>query len=255
MTTLSADGRALIDVERGTDELIWRRSGVLNGLEPFEPGAIERAVIVAPHPDDEVLAVGATIARLCALGSRIVLVAVTDGEASHPGSAVITPDELRSVRPAESASACARLGITPSGVVRLGLPDGGVTERTDELARELIALLDKDCVCFAPFRRDGHPDHEASSLAARAAAAQAGAPLVEFPIWAWHASEPGDGLIPIERARAIYLTRGEQRAKSRAISAFCSQVEQLGPAPEDGPVLPPRVLAHFARAFEVVLLP
>jgi hypothetical protein len=42
-------------------------------------------------------------------------------------------------------------------------------------------------------------------------------------------------------------------AKAAAVACFRSQVTAIGPGPADGPVLPARVLAHFARAFEVVL--
>ena len=41
-------------------------------------------VVIAAHPDDEVLGVGGTMAVLAAGGAQLRLIAVTDGEASHP---------------------------------------------------------------------------------------------------------------------------------------------------------------------------
>ena len=45
-----------------------------------------RAVIIAPHPDDEVLGCGGLMQGLAALCRPIQLISVTDGSASHPGS-------------------------------------------------------------------------------------------------------------------------------------------------------------------------
>ena len=95
--------------------------------------------MVAAHPDDEVLGVGGTMAILAAAGARLRLIAVTDGEASHPGSdpAVIGSDADRGVsgRPG-------LLGARAAEVVRLRLPDTAVAAHEDELAgllRELCA--------------------------------------------------------------------------------------------------------------------
>ena len=42
-----------------------------------------RLVVLAPHPDDEVLACGALLALHTAPGGASLIVAITDGEASH----------------------------------------------------------------------------------------------------------------------------------------------------------------------------
>ncbi|WP_216912330.1 PIG-L deacetylase family protein, partial [Nocardia noduli] len=42
--------------------------------------------IIAPHPDDEVLGVGALAAYLTDADVSVSIIAVTDGEASLPGS-------------------------------------------------------------------------------------------------------------------------------------------------------------------------
>ncbi|MGH6943228.1 MAG: PIG-L deacetylase family protein, partial [Geminicoccaceae bacterium] len=40
---------------------------------------MQRVLVIAPHPDDEVLGAGGTIARLCAAGSRVTVAVVTRG--------------------------------------------------------------------------------------------------------------------------------------------------------------------------------
>jgi LmbE family N-acetylglucosaminyl deacetylase len=76
--------------------------------------------VVAAHPDDEVLGVGGTMASLAAAGARLRLIAVTDGEASHPDS---DPAAVALTRTAESEAALCLLGAQEAEVVRLKLPD------------------------------------------------------------------------------------------------------------------------------------
>ena len=53
---------------------------------------VATAVIVAAHPDDEVLGAGGLMSMLATARARLRLVAVTDGEGSHRGHA--DPGEL-----------------------------------------------------------------------------------------------------------------------------------------------------------------
>ncbi|MBC7256921.1 MAG: PIG-L family deacetylase, partial [Chloroflexi bacterium] len=42
--------------------------------------AAERVLVISPHPDDEVLALGGTIARLKAEGHQVLVVFLTNGD-------------------------------------------------------------------------------------------------------------------------------------------------------------------------------
>lgn len=206
-------------------------------------------VVVAPHPDDEVLGAGGLLARLAAARAPGVdIVAVTDGEASHPDSTVYPRAELAALRRAETDEALARLGLRAPTVHRLGHPDGRVDEAA--LTAALTALLTADRWCLASWRGDGHPDHEAVGRAAAAACARTGAQLVEYPIWTWHWARPDDPRVPWDRFRRLPLTEAERAAKRHALTAFVTQVQPLGPAPGDAPILPPHVLARFDRPEE-----
>ena len=205
-----------------------------------------RVVVVAPHPDDEVLGVGGLLALLAAAGSAVELVAVTDGEASNPGGSV-PPHELAARRRVETAAALDRLGVR-ARVAHLQLPDGGA-EDLEEPVLDALALRPDEWL-LAPWSRDGHPDHEAVGRACATAAARDGARLLAFPVWAWHWGAPAD--LPWERALRLDLPSQVRAAKAAAVAEFVTQVAPSGPLPEDAPVLPPHVLARFARPCEVV---
>ena len=226
----------------GTPEAAWLP--YLADLPPY-PLPAGPVTLIAPHPDDEVLAAGGLLARLAAAGTEVRVVSVTDGEASNPGGSV-PPGELAARRVAETAAALARLGVTRR--TRLRRPDGGAAGLEAPVAGLMLA---PGGTVLAPWTGDGHPDHEAVGRGAAAAAARAGAVLVEYPVWAWHWATPGDPAVPWSRARRLDLAGDVRNAKSRALSEFHSQTAPLGPRPEDAPVLPPHILARFTRPYEV----
>ncbi|HEX3517340.1 MAG TPA: PIG-L family deacetylase, partial [Trebonia sp.] len=72
----------------GTSEQTWAAWPWLSTL----PGSglaglagVTSAVVVAAHPDDEVLGAGGLMSVLAAAGARLRLVAISDGECSHRG--------------------------------------------------------------------------------------------------------------------------------------------------------------------------
>jgi LmbE family N-acetylglucosaminyl deacetylase len=232
----------------GTSEKAWASWPDLRHLPSADPSAWPSAVVVAAHPDDEVLGVGGAIAILAAAGARLRLIAVTDGEASHPGS---DPAVIGSVRTAESAAALNILGARDVDVIRLRLPDTGLAAHEDELAARLGELCAGFDVCLAPWEQDAHADHEASGRAARRAGSAEGRIVLSYPIWMWHWARPGDHRVPWCRAGQIALPAGVAARKRAAIQAFASQLADRGPGL--GPVLPPGIVAHFTREQEVLL--
>jgi LmbE family N-acetylglucosaminyl deacetylase len=232
----------------GTDEARWQQWLLARACPPLDaelmPG--RRVVVLAAHPDDEVLGVGGLLAAARAAGGEVVALWASDGEASHPGSAAISRARLAALRREESRRALARLGVEPLEVLHLGLPDGAVADHADRLREAVANLVRDDDVVVAPWRDDAHPDHEAVGRVA----AEVAATLLEYPIWMWHWAVPDDPRVPWSRLRAVAVP--DVAAKAAAIDAFDTQVRPIGPKPADAAVLPPHVVAHFRRPFEVV---
>jgi LmbE family N-acetylglucosaminyl deacetylase len=197
--------------------------------------------VVAPHPDDEVLGAGSITATLALQATRIVLVAVTDGEASAPERA----EELRWLRPRESARAAATLGMTPSLSYALGLPDGRVSARDVETL--LVSLLEPGDLVLAPWAHDGHPDHDEVGRAAQGACAEADERLFAYLVWAWHWAQPDE--LPWEKACRVELDDVVAKRKRKAVQCFASQL--TGPEP----ILSSSILRQLTRDFEVFLSP
>ena len=232
----------------GTDERTWAAWSWLSTL----PGrglaglaSVTSAVVVAAHPDDEVLGAGGLISVLAASRARLRLVAVTDGERSHRG--LTPPAVLARRRTAETADALRALGAQTAEVIRLRLPDSGLAAREDELTAALDPLVAGFDLCLAPWDRDMHPDHEAAGRAARRAGPGS---LYYYPVWMWHWAFPADPRVPWERALRMPLPPRAASRKRAAITRFVSQTTDRGHGL--GPVLSPGMIAHFTRPVEVL---
>jgi LmbE family N-acetylglucosaminyl deacetylase len=242
-----------------TEEGLWCEDHRLGQMPIVQPEALvaanSRAVIVAPHPDDEMLGCAGLMMHLSRLGGEILLIAVSDGEKSHGSESALSAARLSQLRPAETIAALARLGfggITDAdiAIMRTRLPDGGVTLHRAELQDMLCAQLRPDDTVLTTWRLDGHPDHEAAGYASMEAARIVGCRLIEIPIWMWHWRTPDHAAIPWQRARKLMLNDDMQTRKKAALQCYRSQLEpdlSTGKAP----IVPPEVLAHFHRPFEI----
>src|SRR4051812_17656238 len=106
-------------------------------------------VVVGPHPDDQELAMGGTIALLAAGGHRVTLVDMTTGEPTPFGS--------EETRAKEAAAAAAALGVTR---VAAGVKNREVVYSVE--ARHRVAALYRQLrpdILFLPYPHDAHPDH------------------------------------------------------------------------------------------------
>jgi LmbE family N-acetylglucosaminyl deacetylase len=211
------------------------------------PAVRDRVVVLAPHPDDEVLGTGTLLRWLHSEGVPTMVVAVTDGEASHARSTSISPPDLRRVRADEREAALSVLGVAPA-LVRLGLPDGAVTHHRAALTEAIGGLVDARTTVVAPWRVDGHPDHDAVGHAATIAADHRGASLWEVSIWA-KVRRP---LAAAVGARHLVPDPASATAKRAAAACFRTQVHALGPTEADGPVVHPHELAALLAGPELV---
>jgi LmbE family N-acetylglucosaminyl deacetylase len=224
----------------------WLKELAPDAKSIFASSRVDRLVVLAPHPDDEILMCGGLLESSAARGREVLVIAATDGEASHPGE--IEPASLGAMRRGESLAGLDALGIAASQTLRLGLPDGGLGARV----RELTALVQRELrphdVVVTTWRWDGHPDHEASGLAAVRACASVGCQLLEAPVWMWHWAHPGDERVPWQRLRGHRMAAGAVRTKQQALEQHHSQIECRANGAE--PILGSNILERAAWSTE-----
>lgn len=237
----------------GTPEAVWAAWPAPGRWPALEIDGHGRAVVASPHPDDETLAVGGTIAMLVHAGWDVDVVAITDGEASHPPTRARSAAALAAVRRAEQTAALDLLGVLCGRRHRLGLPDGDVAGHEDAVADRLAGLVPAGAWLLAPWDRDGHRDHDAVGRAARRAAHAVSARLLAYPVWAWHWAAPDHPALAGWRPLRVDLTVVARRTKARALDCYRSQTAALDDPTGADVVLPPSMLAHHRRPWEAVL--
>ncbi|MCH8211222.1 MAG: bacillithiol biosynthesis deacetylase BshB1 [Planctomycetes bacterium] len=110
-------------------------------------------LVVGPHPDDQELGMGGTIAKLTEQGHDVLLLDMTNGEP--------TPHGDPQTRAVEAAKAAEILGVKRR---LLDLPNR-VLEHNIE-SRHLVAGVIREHqaqIVFAPYFQDAHPDHVATT--------------------------------------------------------------------------------------------
>jgi LmbE family N-acetylglucosaminyl deacetylase len=211
----------------------------LDALASWQPPAAS-LLVIAPHPDDETLAVGGLIAAHRAKGLEVIVAAVTDGENAYPDF-----PGLGDLRSGEQREALNRLGVGADNIVRLKLSDSGVASQERLLVEQLMPLVSRSTSIVAPWRGDFHPDHEACGRAAEEVARRTGASLTSYFFWTWHRGTTE--LLQEMSLHSFSLSDESLLAKSEALLCHRSQL-----ARESGdPILPESLLAPARRSFEV----
>ncbi|MEY9213217.1 PIG-L family deacetylase [Thermobifida halotolerans] len=230
----------------GTSEASWRGWPALREFPAVHLAGITSAVAVAPHPGDEILAVGGAISMLAASGARLRVVSVSDEGEFGPGTRGASWERLAEVRHALRV-----LGADDAEVIPLGLSSGLIRDGAAGLEQTLARLCAGFDLCLGPWEGDRHPDHEAVADAARAASATLGVPMLGCPVWMWHWARPEDTRVPWERVNRIVLPEETRRRKVDAIA--CLNVwNGANHVTADGTTLSTEKVAHFIRDAELV---
>lgn len=162
------------------------------------------ALVLAPHPDDEVFGCAGAICAHLARGDRVGVVVITDGTAQGEDAAA---------RRRESRAAAEVLGYGEPRFI--GMPDRGV-QYGEALVETIIGWVEEQgaAVLYAPSPWELHPDHLAVSMAAGEAMRRLGGDrqLALYEVSA-----------PLQPNRLLDITP-HQDAKARAIACFGSQL-------------------------------
>lgn len=204
-------------------ELGWELGFVLAGLllrprvERRVPNSSERVLVIAPHPDDETLGCGGTIAHHAEEGDRVCVLVVTDGCSSR--ACGMKSGEMRRVRGMEVMRAVRALGEVD--LVQLRLPEG--RWQPDDFRRPLEALLrhDQPTLVYAPSCVDFHPEHEkVAQVLARTLGTLKGKGATRPKVRVYELQVP---LTPALANIAIKVGRPAAAKKARAFAEYRTQ--------------------------------
>lgn len=227
--------------------------------------AASRILVLAPHPDDEVVGFSALIGRARAGGARVFTLMLTDGV---PAAGVLWPWQRRgrpgrvARRRAEAQVAATLLDAEPAGF--LDIPTRRLKDEYGTARRavaEALARLRPEAL-WAPAYEGGHQDHDVASLLA--STFRRDVPVFEAPLYNFAGGRVnsqsfiGQGHDSVE----IALTPAESAAKRRQLAAYASErgnldyvgVEREGlrPQPVHDYSRPPHAGLAFYQRFQWV---
>ncbi|MEA2601811.1 MAG: hypothetical protein QOF89_2803 [Acidobacteriota bacterium] len=195
-------------------------------LQP--PGWTERvraasALVLAPHQDDEVLGCGGLVAQLTAAGAVVRVLFLTDGGGGTENTD--DRDAYRRRRREEAAKVCEILGL--AGCDHLGLPDGALDQRLDEVEQGIRRALftQRPELLLVPSPLEVSRDHRAvfAALHRLLAPVREGSdfpePLRGLRILLYEVNHPGhpDLLVDVS---------AEAERLARAMAAYATQEER-----------------------------
>ncbi len=190
-----------------------------------------RILVLAAHPDDEVVGCAAAIARARREGAEVHVAFLTDGV--PPASALWRWERGgRNLRAAqrwrESDASVARLGVAVGA--RQDIPSRMLKARLGETRQRLEALLDKLAadMIWAPAYEGGHQDHDAASFIASLLAVRAA-------VWEYSEYNFAQGRVaaqsfpnPNGTEIALALDPSESEAKRALLAVYASEAKNLG---------------------------
>ncbi len=153
-------------------------------------------LVIGPHPDDQELGMGGTIAKLAAQGHNVLLLDVTNGEPTPFGDPVTRKGEA-----AAASVALAPDGATPIKRMLLDLPNREVVHSVENRHKfAAVIRAHQTDIIFTPFFEDAHPDHIAVTRIAEDARFDAKLTKLDLadPVDAWtgEAMPIGDPVYP-----------------------------------------------------------
>ncbi len=139
-----------------------RREAVSETYTPPEAG---RVLVVSPHPDDEVIGCGGSLALYRRAAAEVLVVMLTDGGGiALDGFVKEEIDDVPGLRREEALRVSRVLDVE---VTFLGLPDGGLPSRAAELKEALSGVIAgfRPEIVYIPSIIEPHPDHRTAAWA------------------------------------------------------------------------------------------
>jgi LmbE family N-acetylglucosaminyl deacetylase len=172
-----------------------------------------RVLLLAPHPDDEVIGAGGTLIKHRKAGDPVKVVFMTDGRRGKLRRQTI--EEIVRIRREEAVRGCSVLGV--EDLVFLNAPDGELdaTAETVERLRAVLCEYRPD-VLYLPHLRDMHRDHLFTNvvLAAAADSLADDAMVYAYEVWT-----------PLLRPNCVVNITKEFGQKQEAMRCHQSQLE------------------------------
>ena len=135
---------------------------LLSGLYMVEKPEGNVILVIAPHPDDDIIGCGGTIKLHRMSGHSVYIVYLTEGEKGIEGK---DKNETSEIRKAEAIRAASKLDVSNTNLFYLHLEDGNVIKNSG-MSTEFKKILEtiRPEMIYVPSFFETHPDHYAANI-------------------------------------------------------------------------------------------
>lgn len=190
----------------------------------------DRYLVIAPHPDDEVLGCGGLLHRLVKRKKNVHVVILTQGEAAY-NKQLISVSETINKRKALALDAAQIMGLTSKQYTFLDWGDGKLSENKNIENRQMelasIFKIFKPEIILVPHKVDkiGDHSHASAMIYDTIRDSSSSIKLMYYCVWIWF------GLrywLNWKKSYVLLLDKEERAVKSKAIDAYVLPVDEFG---------------------------
>ncbi len=191
-----------------------------------ELSLMDNTVIIAPHPDDEVIGCAGLIQALVEQGTPPHVIILTGGEGSHRGCCDTSAEEIIKARHQLTIQSADILGLPNSHIHCLAYPDGAVaaehceTERLQALINDLEPLT-----IFVPHHGEGWNDHVCVKDIVKKIINKDTIDIYEYCVWIWYYNVWN---LDRKNARILKLSKIQHKRRLRAIGQYTTPLAPCG---------------------------
>lgn len=186
-------------------------------------------LIIAPHPDDEIIGSAGVIQKYTS-GKRVNVVILTGGGASHRGCCDTLANEIKCERRNLARKINEEIGLSEEYLHLLDFEDGNISKGNSEQEAELLKIIQEvqpDAILFPIQQGEGWSDHiAAGDIVKRLISAHSiKVQLYEYCVWFWYYNVWN---IRWRDAHILKMTSDQHQKKLKAISDYTTPVAPCG---------------------------
>lgn len=205
------------------------RAVILHILTTLPPpiNLTKHILLIAPHPDDEIIGCAGLIQQALREGKKIDVMILSGGEKSHSGCCHLDASALIEARRNLSHKAAQIVGLSQEHLHFLNYPDGYITFEHPETKQlqSFITNLKPDAI-FIPHKGESWSDHiEAGRIIQKITQDIPNVQLYEYCVWFWFYNVWN---IDWKNARILKMSKSEHQCKLKAMDAYITPLAPCG---------------------------
>ena len=187
----------------------------------------ERVLIIAPHPDDEVIGCAGLIQQCLCNKKQVFVCILTGGEGSHRGCCSISAEELKANRRELAARINKKIALPKENLFMLDFPDGGINLvcKESQCLKDLCIKIVPDSVFIPHQKGEGWPDHIEAGNIVKQITRGTNITLYEYCVWFWYYNVWG---LDWKNARLLKMTKHQYQNKLQAIHDYITPLAPCG---------------------------